>query len=67
MVAPKELHNAQKVMSENGVGKFDTAETRLIPVDTVEVDAEDAQKLRNLLDALDEVQDVQSVYHNSNI
>lgn len=67
LVSPKELHSAQKVLTENGINKFDVSELKLIPVDVVEVNEEDEHKLRNLLDALDEVQDVQSVFHNANI
>lgn len=65
LVTPKDLNSAKKVLSENGIAKFEVAETKLMPLDTIEVDSEAAQKLKNLLDALDEVQDVQSVYHNA--
>ena len=67
LVSPKELAKAKDVLSQNGVEKFDVAETKMIPVDVVDLDGEEKQKLKNLLDALDEVEDVQSVFHNANI
>lgn len=67
LVSPKELAKAKDVLNQNGVEKIDVAETKMIPVDVVDLDGEEKQKLKNLLDALDEVEDVQSVFHNANI
>lgn len=66
LTAPEDLEKVSRALEAAGL-KTDTAETRMLPSNTVEVAGDDAQKMLRLIDMLEENDDVNAVYTNADI
>lgn len=62
--APSELNKVKEALEKAGVTEFLMAESTLLPMETIELDAEHLERFKRMLSFLDEAQDVQEVYHN---
>lgn len=62
--APKDLYKVKEALEKAGISEFITAESTIIPFETVKLDEEHMARFNRMLDMLDEAQDVQNVYHN---
>lgn len=60
---PKELQRARDWL-ENGGLEIESAELRMIPKETIELDEATRQKIENIIEALEENDDVEKVYTN---
>jgi YebC/PmpR family DNA-binding regulatory protein len=60
------LSAVKSALEKNGV-KLLSAEVRLIPQNTVDIEGDDLLKFETLIDKLEELDDVQNVYHNANL
>ncbi len=62
--APKDLFKVKEALEAAGINEFITAESTIIPFETIKLDEEHMVRFNRMLDMLDEAQDVQNVYHN---
>lgn len=62
--APNDLNKVKEALENAGVTEFLTAESTIIPFETVTLDEEQMEKFKRMLNMLDEAQDVQDVFHN---
>ena len=64
LVTPGSFNQAKKVIEQQGIQAFLTAEITLIPNETMTLEGENLMIFKQLIDVLDGLQDVQNVYHN---
>jgi transcriptional/translational regulatory protein YebC/TACO1 len=64
LVTPGSFNQAKKVIEQQGIQTFLTAEITLIPNETMTLEGENLMIFKQLIDVLDGLQDVQNVYHN---
>jgi YebC/PmpR family DNA-binding regulatory protein len=64
--AVQRLSAVKTALEKNGV-KLLTAEVRLIPQNTVDIDGDGLLKFETLIDKLEDLDDIQNVYHNANL
>lgn len=62
--APQDLNKVKQALENAGVTEFETAETTMLPFETIQLDQEHLERFQRMLNMLDEAQDVQEVYHN---